>query len=701
MASNYCLPPKLAENFLKALRSGEITPAKLTAMTSAARRKFFAEMFGDEHAQEVNALLESKLILKDQQRGLVNWAKQVGGLNEKRRADIIDQITKMDKILAPADQKAFLADLAARKLGVNVTADEAKQIVSLAKTAQDRRAIVQQNPTKENITAYGLSKLDLLESRDALKPNERTWGQTLLDVASAPKTNETGILHFSAFGVQLWGAMATGEAWGGVANMLSYFRDEGNYRNLIGYIVGHPLYPVAAKAGLSITRLGEKLNDREEAFQSSVQERLNEHLKQKGIVPFNAFRASGRAFTGTLNYVRFNGFTRLIEAAKLNGEDVSIGSTAAKEIAAVINNTTGRGSLKTFGLNDSNQAFLNTIFFAPRKVAATVQMFNPMNYIKIGKFGVQSQTARMEAINRMSGSLMATGVVLNLLHMGGVKIDFDPRSADFLKPQIGGVKYDLTGGNAIWVRLLARLVSNQEITSKNKLIELGQGFKPQTRADMVINFVRGKLSPTAAAFADWLYGKDQTGQPFSLTREALKMVMPIPAENMIQFFHSNADHTMAALPAIAGILGEGVESPLPPVGKYKYTIWGQPNDKPWDDKPADPVEQALAHIGWSPGYPSQRLHGVKLSDQQYEEYQQIYGKLVHRLLSGVVQVPGFANRTFGQQERALRAAHETATHQAEGRFIAHHLDLLKAINKAKQDVNRLGTETSRANRAKQ
>lgn len=699
--AEYCLPPELASKFLSALRNGTISPTKLTEMSSFKRRDMFAHYVGEEHAFEINALLESKLILKHQQRGMVAWAKQVGGLSETQRGDLIDRVNKLETVLSPNDQNRFLADLAERKLGVRVTADEAKEILNLARVAQQRRTVAQTNPTTENITAFGHSKLDLIDAIDAMKPKSRSFGQKLLDAANAPKTLETGVFHMSVLGVQLWGSLATKEAWGGVANMFSYFADESNYRNLLAYVVGHPDYAVAVKAEVAIPRLGQKLSEREEALQSSMLEQANQYLKEKGVIPINVFRASSRAFTGTLMYVRFNGFIRLLEAARLNGEDVSLGSRSAKELADVVNNTTGRGSLKIFGLSDNNQAWLNLAFFAPRKVAATVQMFNPMNYVQIGEFGVQSYTARMEAIKRMTGTLIVTGTVLSLLHMAGAKIDLDPRSQNFFKPQIGGLKYDLTGGSATWIRLLSRLVTNQEITSKNKLIELGQGFKPETRGELLLKFGYGKLAPLAAAFSDWLYGRDALGQPFSAPQELQKLITPIPAENMIEFFHSNVDHVWAAVPALSSIFGIGVESPIPPLGKYKYTIWGEPNDKPWEDKPADPVNEALTHIGWSPGYPSNRLFGLKLSPAQYEEYQQTYGQVTHQTLAMVVGSPGFSQLPFGEQEKTLREYHRLGAEEAGKRFLSQHLDLIPKINEAKQEVDRLGTESARTNRAAQ
>jgi hypothetical protein len=64
---------------LDALKNNEIDPAKLADMTSAERRDFFTKIVGEDDAKDVNALFESKLLLKNQQTGLLelvrNWRR--------------------------------------------------------------------------------------------------------------------------------------------------------------------------------------------------------------------------------------------------------------------------------------------------------------------------------------------------------------------------------------------------------------------------------------------------------------------------------------------------------------------------------------------------------------------------------------------------------------------------------------------------
>lgn len=135
----YCLPRALASKFLEALKDGTIEPVKLMDMTSKERADFFAKIVGDENAHHVNALFESKMLLKDQQRGMVSWAKNLAGISAPVRRDLLNKINKLDRVLNPAEEKAFLADLAATKLGTTVTYEEAQKITDLAQKATAER----------------------------------------------------------------------------------------------------------------------------------------------------------------------------------------------------------------------------------------------------------------------------------------------------------------------------------------------------------------------------------------------------------------------------------------------------------------------------------------------------------------------------------------------------------------------------------
>src|SRR3990167_9817547 len=95
----WCLRPELVQNFKQARKSREIDPAKMAEMTSKERHTFLEKYVGKENVVQVNSLFESKLLLKNQQRGFITWAKRVTGISPQTRRDIVSRIEKMDKIL--------------------------------------------------------------------------------------------------------------------------------------------------------------------------------------------------------------------------------------------------------------------------------------------------------------------------------------------------------------------------------------------------------------------------------------------------------------------------------------------------------------------------------------------------------------------------------------------------------------------------
>src|SRR5207245_10071651 len=121
-----CLPTDIANKFKQAFVSGDINPEKLMNMSSEERNKFFQKYSSKEDANTINALFESKMLLKNQKQGMVTWAKTVTGISEPARKDMISKIARLDKVLDPADKSVFYKERAATRLGVGVTQDEAR-----------------------------------------------------------------------------------------------------------------------------------------------------------------------------------------------------------------------------------------------------------------------------------------------------------------------------------------------------------------------------------------------------------------------------------------------------------------------------------------------------------------------------------------------------------------------------------------------
>lgn len=136
-----CLPKEISQKFKEALKSGKIDIPKLmdTKTTSEQRTEVFAKVVGEDYAKSLTLMFEKKMILKDQQAGMIDFVKTAAGLKEQQRKDLIGRINKMDKVFNPTEQDAFLNEVADNVLGDTVTKEEAKTIFELSKKVDEAK----------------------------------------------------------------------------------------------------------------------------------------------------------------------------------------------------------------------------------------------------------------------------------------------------------------------------------------------------------------------------------------------------------------------------------------------------------------------------------------------------------------------------------------------------------------------------------
>lgn len=701
----FCLPKSESAKFLAAVNSGQLSPIKLGGLKSEARHAEIAKVLGEDMAKEVNALFESKLLMPNYMQGLVNWVKEVSGAwDDKVRKSTVDKITSLDpRILKPGNQEAFLGDLAAQKLGFTLKPEEAKAIFDMAQEAKKLQEEWKKtldtyvprhdinNPVTLTRDAYGRAVLDLQDKIESLQPNGKTFLGHILDVIALPKTIATGILHFSALGVQGWGMISKKVTWEAAFEQFKYFHDEENYKQLMAYIISDPDYAYARSARLGLTDVTDQLSLREEAIQSSLAQNFNTYLADKTGLPINVIGASSRAFTGYLNYVRFNRFKDLLNAARsveeAEGRTLDHDSQIVKDLGSVVNNFTGRANLDStlVGANTAhvdkyggiNQQVLNALFFAPRKVAATVQMFNPIEYARLYKnaYDTGNYTAANAAVKQLTGSIIATGSLLYLVNSLGYDVDFDPKSQEFLKVQLpSGAKLDVTGGNAIWVRFLARMITGKEITAHGKEIELGEGYKPTTRAELAQQYIRGKLAPTMGTIADMMYGQDAVGRPFDIPQELRGRMQPILMSSLMNFYYANPEKSVGDLPVLSALFGVNVESPVSQGVRQGRNVWGEPSSS-WSlhDEPKTNLDLALDKAGYVQRFPSQTINGVKLTDDQYQQYIGLSGTQAKARLQTLVNSPGWENKTQIEQQRWIKFITQSSKTNAQSMVIARSM----------------------------
>lgn len=553
----FCLPTNLVKEFIERLKSGEIEPGKLTEMTSAERRTFFSEFLGEQNAKQVNALFESKLLLKNQQTGMINWAKKTAGMKPEIRRDILARVERMTEVLQPKEIEAFLEDLVSQRLGINITLEEANKIAGLAKLISEKKSKVKEDftfETEEQRMEYGrariafdnyMSDLKTGAERLELKDLYRSPGKFLTEVAGTAKSMKA-TLDNSAIFRQGWKSLWTNPGiW--LKNAKQTFVDI--VKTLGGRKVMDEINADIVSRPNSINGYYKKAN----LAVGTVEEPYPSHLPAK--IPFvrRVYTASETAFTGFVYKQRVDIFDKYIEIAKKSGIDVSSQEFLVGN-GRVINALTGRGAL---GRLEPVANVVNNVFFSPRFAKSqfdvlTAHIFDP----KVSGFA-----RKQAAVNlvKIIGGTAAVLVVANAVRPGSV--DWDSRSADFGKIRVRDTRYDVTGGMASLVVLASRLATmSSKSSTTGKITELGTGeFGAMTGLDVVYNFFENKLSPAAVVVKDLLDQRDFQGDKPTVAGETVNLFVPIIIENYFEL-KNNPQSANILLSMIADALGIGTNT---------------------------------------------------------------------------------------------------------------------------------------------
>lgn len=139
--SVFCIPRHLVEDLKSAAIKGKINIKEIANMSSAERRAFFAEKTNPELGKFINTEFEKAIAAKSQ-KALLDWAKSVfdpKAREAKQYNSVLSKIRAMsdEGLLSPANEKSFLQDLIAEKLGVTVSAEEVAKLEELSKKVDE------------------------------------------------------------------------------------------------------------------------------------------------------------------------------------------------------------------------------------------------------------------------------------------------------------------------------------------------------------------------------------------------------------------------------------------------------------------------------------------------------------------------------------------------------------------------------------
>jgi hypothetical protein len=326
-------------------------------------------------------------------------------------------------------------------------------------------------------------------------------------------------------------------------DMFKYAFSEKAYQGALKTYQSDSLYPIMRENKLALTDMGAILSNREETFMS----RLVEKIPGFGQIT----KASNRAYSGFLNQLRFNTFKDLINSAVKQGLKVE---DVAPDLAKFINSATGRGDLGSF---QKMAPILNATMFSPRLLASRLNLLNPVYYAKLNPF------VRKEALKSLVTFAGTAMTVLGLAKLSGAEVGADPRSADFGKIKAGNTRYDILAGFQQPIRLMAQLISGKIIsTTTGKELTLGDEntYKPLTRMDVLMNFMKSKENPILGFASGLMTGQTAIGQPFDPASEAIQRLIPMVIQDMYDIGKEKDSPLAGIVGGLPGMFGVGVQT---------------------------------------------------------------------------------------------------------------------------------------------
>lgn len=343
---------------------------------------------------------------------------------------------------------------------------------------------------------------------------------------------------------------------GAFREMFKYFGSDKALRELRREIEDSPNAFLYNKSGLYLANEKSnlhRLSGREEAYMSSLPEKIPGYGR--------LIRGSERAYTGFLDKMRMDMFDFYVEQARKSGVTFESNPKLYKDMAKVINTSTGRGTLGGF---ERSATALSVGLFSPRLIASRLQLINPRYYFKLDPF------ARKMAMKDMLKFVSVGTSLVGLAKLAGAEVETDPRSTDFMKIKIGDTRLDVWGGFQQYGVLITRMISGQTKNAEGKIKELRSDKYPfRNRWDVGLRFAEQKISPFAGFIRDYFKDENFEGNEFNFTDEFIKNITPLYLQDMYDAIQ--IDGAEGAFKVMPGIFGVGTQTykPKEKINKYK------------------------------------------------------------------------------------------------------------------------------------
>jgi len=221
---------------------------------------------------------------------------------------------------------------------------------------------------------------------------------------------------------------------------------------------------------------------------------------------------------------------------------------------------TGRGNLGKARNLASN---LGGIFFAPRLNVG--RMMAPRHLLSAN---------RMVRKRAWKDFTLTVGTVSSILIMGEKmnlwEVEWDPRSSDFAKIRIGGLRIDPWGGYQQFVVFAARLKALTGISSVT-----GAEYKADP-LQTTVNLARTKAAPLTGMIADFWTGRTFKGEEADVTsgQQWLDRGLPMALQDIVEAIEEHGIAGAAVAPL--AVVGEGILA-YPEMGKNAREFYSLPD----------------------------------------------------------------------------------------------------------------------------
>lgn len=539
-----CLPAKIKNYLIENIKDGNLDLEKLASdtITSEERRAILEQFVGTGASKEITALFERKILMKNQQEGLISFIRDAIGDRPKVQRDLISKIERLGELLSPEQEAKYYENLISQKLGTKTSFEEGKIISKLADDFKRAKAnltpdLPDGHPKRID---YGAAEVELNDFMNNLRLANEKVGlkETLSNFKKNPGSTSIGLvsdlagfakgikssLDNSALFRQGWKTLITNPTiW--AKNALKTFQDIGSQLgkkasdDTIMKGIKAEIYSRKNAINGLYKKMGLDIGDLEEAFPTTLPEKIPLFGR--------LYKASQTAYSGFLFRMRADIADQLIEKAVAAGVDMTV-PLQQKSLGTLINSLTGRGNL---GALEKVAKEVNTIFFSPKMLKSS------FDFLTLHATDEMSVFARKQAAINLAKALSAVTTVLGVAYAINPKsVEFDPRSADFGKIRVGNTRFDISGGMSSLVVLASRLITQEtksSTTGKTTKINSDK-FGSQTGMDVAVNFAQNKLSPMAALVKDLINQKNFQGEKLTVGDEALNLLVPLGIQNAFE-----------------------------------------------------------------------------------------------------------------------------------------------------------------------